>query len=90
MIKKINATHLHGEDNIRTCKVTLPSTVYTLKRIIIATDVYENYVSNYYDDCHVQSYNLKLIFFKQRLDELDHPALITEWISNMDEDANIK
>ena len=29
---------------------------------IIERDVYEKYISNYYDDRHVESYNLEFIF----------------------------
>ena len=44
--------------------------------------MYKKYVSSYYDNCHVESYNLGFkIIVKQLLDELEHNALITEWKS---------
>ena len=49
--------------------------------------MYENYVCNYYDDHHVESYNLEFYFIKQRHDELEHLSLITEWKSDMDKNA---
>ena len=30
------------------------------------------------------------MFFKQRLDELEHPAFITEWPNNMNTDEYMK
>ena len=59
-----------------------------MRKIIIEIYVYANYVSNYYDDRNVESYNLEFIFFvKRRLDELEHPDLIIEWTSNIYEYA---
>ena len=50
--------------------------------------MYEKYVSNCYNDRNVESYKLELMFsLKNRLDELEHPSLITEWTHNMDEYA---
>ena len=47
--------------------------------------MYEKYASKFYDDRHVDLYNLEFIFFvKQRLDKLGHPSLITNWKNNMD------
>ena len=80
-----NATHLHEEESIITYKASIPATVNTLKKNFIARDIYEKYVSNYYDDRNVESYNLD--FFQSCLDEMEHPALITEWTINMEEDA---
>ena len=53
--------------------------------------MYEKYVSNYYDDWHIESYNLEFLFFvKQPLDELENPTPITEWRSNMDKYSDKK
>ena len=69
IVKKINATHLHEEESLLTYKAAINSTVNTLNKITIVIYVYEKYLSNYYDDRHVESYNLKFFcFVKQRLD----------------------
>ena len=68
--------------------MSITSTVNTLNKIIIAREVYDNYVSYFYDNHPVEPYNPDFeMFVKQRHDELKHPALITEWTSNMDKDA---
>ena len=36
-----------------------------IEKIIIERDVCENYVSNYYDDCNVESYKLEFKTFFQ-------------------------
>ena len=50
--------YLHKFDSLLTLKATITSIVNTLDKIFIARSVYENYVSNFYDDCHVEFYNL--------------------------------
>ena len=82
---KINADNLHQEDSLIKRKAEITSIVNTLNKIIIARDVYENYASKFYDDRHVEFYNPDFNFFiKQRLEELEHPGIITEWKNNMD------
>ena len=52
---------------------------------MITNDVYNEFESSWYDDRYVESTIEKFHFFvRQRLDKLEHPALITEWIHNMD------
>ena len=88
IVKKINATDLNKQDIILTYKAANPSIVNKLNKTIIARDVYEKYVSNYYDDHHVESYNLEFKYFvKNCLDELEHLGLITDWTSNMEKYA---
>ena len=44
------------------------------------------YLSNFYDDHHVTLFNPEVKnIIKQHLDKLEHPYLITDWTSNMDE-----
>ena len=82
---QIHAYDLHQEDSLLTCKASIPSIVNILNRIIIPIDVYEQYVSKFYDYHHVEFYNLELkLFFNQRLGGLEHPSLITKWTCNMD------
>ena len=45
---------LHPEDIFLTHRSAIPSIVNTLNKIIIPTDVYDTYVSHYYDDCRVE------------------------------------
>ena len=56
--KQINPSHLNQDDSLLACKGYIPSIANTLNKIIIARDVYENYLSRYYDDRHVGFYNL--------------------------------
>ena len=49
--------------------------------------MYDTYVSNFYDDRYVTLFNLEFNFFKQRLDEMEHPVLITKWTTNTDKAA---
>ena len=56
--KKINATHLHGEESLLTRKSSTLSIFNTLNKTIISRYLYENYVSNYDDKRHFKSYNL--------------------------------
>ena len=51
--------------------------------------MYDTYASNFYEDLHVEFYNLDFKA-KQRFDELEHTALIINWISNMDKQADTK
>ena len=44
----------HPEDIVLTRKAAIPSIVNTLNKIIIPTDVYDTYVSHYYDERHVE------------------------------------
>ena len=61
-MKKINATNFHEKESLLACKADIPSTINTLNKIIISRYVYEKYVFSYYDDRHVESYNLELFF----------------------------
>ena len=60
----INADHLHEYNILQTLEMDVPSTVNTLKKIGIARDLYEKYVSNYYYDRRVESYNPEFNFFQ--------------------------
>ena len=51
---KINADNLHPEESLITSKAVITLIVNTLKKIIIPTDVYDTYVSHYYDIRHVE------------------------------------
>ena len=88
---KIHYDHLHQEESILTRKAAVTSTFNTLNKIIIARYVYEKYISNFYDDRHVDLYNLECkTFFKQCLDELEHAALVTYWTSNIEKSSDEK
>ena len=57
--------------------------VNTLFKIYIPRDAYDNYVSSYYDRNHVETLKLQFKpFTKNRMKELEHTNLITEWTRN--------
>ena len=86
--KETNAVNLHHRGTILTHKAEIPSIINTLYKIIIPREVYDTNVSNFYDDCHVESFNLEFAFFvKHNLDELEHLTFITKWTSNIDKTA---
>ena len=58
--KNINAACLHEEESFLTRKSAITSIFNILKKIAIY--VYEKYVSNFYDDHHVDFYKLESIF----------------------------
>ena len=55
--KQINVANLHEEESLLTCKLNIPSIFNTFNKIVIARNVHENYVSNFYYDRHVEFYN---------------------------------
>ena len=55
---KIYTNNLHQDDSLLTCKATIPSIVNTLHKTIIPRDMYEKFVSKFYDDRRVEFYNL--------------------------------
>ena len=58
---------------------------------MIPRDLYDIFQSHFYDERHVKLYTEPFQFFvKQRLDELEHPSLITEWNHNMDTASYMK
>ena len=59
---KIDADNLHPEDNLLTCKSAISSIVNTLHKIFIPTDVYDMYVSHYYDYRYVELFNEEFNF----------------------------
>ena len=70
------------------CKAEIPSILKILNKIVITKDVYNKFLSIWYDERHIEPIIEKFRFFvKQRLDELEHPYLVTEWIHNMDTSA---
>ena len=55
---------------------------------MISIDVYEKFMSGWYDEIHVKPIIKNFhIFVKRRLDKLEHISLITEWDQNMDTSA---
>ena len=62
--KNINAACLHEEESFLTRKSAITSIFNILKKIAIY--VYEKYVSNFYDDHHVEFYNQEFNFFCQK------------------------
>ena len=78
---------MNEEISLITCKLAILPIVNTLDKIVISRCVYDKYAYNYYDNCHVESYNLGFFNVKHVIYELEHPELITRWTSNMDEDA---
>ena len=89
IVKKINATHFHEEESLISFKAVIPSTVNTLNKIIIARYVYKHYLSNYFMMTVMLNLTTWILVFcvKERLDKLEHSALITEWTSNMEGNA---
>ena len=56
---QINSDNLHPKDSILKFKAEIPSIVIKLNIIIIPRDVYDIYVSNFYDESHVTLFNLE-------------------------------
>ena len=57
--KQINYARSHQEDSSLTCEAYIPSIINTLKKIIIAIDLYKKYVSKFYDGFRVDLYKLE-------------------------------
>ena len=54
---------------------------------MISRYVYDKFLSVWYYERHIEPIiGLFKFFVKQRLDELEHIALVTEWTHNMDTD----
>ena len=66
---QINDDNLHPGDGILTWKLSILSIVNTLK-IIIPIDVYDTYISHYYNGHHVDFCNMEFTNIKLRLNEL--------------------
>ena len=61
-----------------------------MKTIEIKKDAYETFISSWYYERHVEPLTKTLHFsVEQRLGELEHPVLVTEWIHSMDTAAYI-
>ena len=72
-------------------KAAIASIVKTLNKIVITKDVYDTFQSSWYYERYIETIIEQIQFFvKQCLDKLEHPALITEWIQNMDTDAYLE
>ena len=53
--------------------------------------IYNEFEYIFYDDRHVEPIIKHFLFLvKLRIDKLDHPAIITEWIHNMDTSAHLE
>ena len=51
---KIHTDNLHQEDSLLTFKAEVPSILNILNKIIIERDMYDTYVSNFYEYHHVE------------------------------------
>ena len=66
---QIRADDLHQEESFIACNTDIPSIVNTFHKPPISRDVYEKYAFKFYDNRHVDLYNLEFnCFFMQSLD----------------------
>ena len=79
VLRKINVYPWHDEDLVLTCKASIPSIVKTLNKFLITRYLYETFciVGMIKKACWTH-YQTVSFFVKQRLDKLEHTALITE------------
>ena len=86
-LSKINAYLLHDKDIFFMYKSSIPSIVKTLNKFLILRDIYYEFSFRFYEEIFVKPIIEQFFFVKQRLEKLEHPALITERTHNIDTDS---